>query len=91
MGFADLQADGYIDQFFVSGFLGRQGIGRKLMEHIEAEARLRGIESLYSHVSLTAEPFFASRGFFVEERRQPVLRGVAFNNALMRKTLRQAI
>lgn len=88
VGFADLQEDGYIDQFYVSGYLGRRGIGRLLLDRIEAEARLCGVDALYSHVSLTAEPFFASRGFYVEERRRPVLRGVTFANALMRKPLR---
>ena len=87
VGFADLQTDGYIDQFYVSGLLGRRGIGRQLMDRIEAEAKHLGIKELYSHVSLTAEPFFASRGFYVEERRRPVLRGVTFDNALMRKSL----
>ena len=88
VGFADLQADGCIDQFFVSGYLPRRGIARLLMDRLEEEAAGRGLQELYSHVSLTAEPFFASRGFHVEERRTPVLRGVTFQNALMRKALR---
>jgi len=87
VGFADLQEDGYIDQFYVSGHLGGRGIGCLLMNHLEAEAALRGIKGLYSFVSLTAEPFFAGRGFYVEERRRPILRGVTFDNALMRKPL----
>ncbi|MDR6890980.1 MULTISPECIES: GNAT family N-acetyltransferase [Variovorax] len=87
VGFADLQPDGYIDQFFVSGYLPRRGTARLLMDRIDEEAAGRGLEQLFSHVSLTAEPFFASRGFHVVERCHPVLRGVTFRNALMRRSL----
>jgi putative acetyltransferase len=87
VGFADVQADGYIDQFFVSGYLARRGIARLLMDRVEKEAAGRALRQLHSHVSLTAEPFFASRGFCVAERCHVVLRGVPFQNALMRKAL----
>ncbi|WP_431113132.1 GNAT family N-acetyltransferase [Variovorax paradoxus] len=87
VGFADLQSDGRIDQFFVSGYLPRRGTARLLMDRIEEEAAGLGLKQLTSHVSLTAEPFFASRGFHVAERCHPVLRGVTFENALMRKAL----
>ncbi|KAA8701490.1 GNAT family N-acetyltransferase [Pseudomonas cannabina] len=30
VGYADVQASGYIDHFFVSGFHARQGIGQRL-------------------------------------------------------------
>ncbi|MES1265158.1 MAG: GNAT family N-acetyltransferase [Variovorax sp.] len=87
VGYADVQHDGYIDHFFVSGAHPRQGIGTRLMARIHEEARLLGLTELTSDVSMTAEPFFALHGFKVVERRFPVRRGVTLQNALMRKAL----
>ncbi len=90
VGYADLQANGYIDHFFVSGFHPRQGIGTLLMNHILSEARSRGMRELTSDVSRTAQGFYEKFGFRVVEQRQPVLRGVVIPNALMRLELENA-
>lgn len=87
VGYADVQADGYIDHFYVSGRHPRQGIGSRLMQRLHEEARGLGCAELYSHVSLTAQPLFLRHGFMLVEQRRPVLRGVTFSNALMRKRL----
>ncbi|MES2940613.1 MAG: GNAT family N-acetyltransferase [Pseudomonadota bacterium] len=89
LGYADVQANGYIDHFFVAGSASRRGVGRLLMERIHEEARTLRLAELTSDVSLTAEPFFAHFGFAVVERRMPVMRGVPMPNALMHKPLRQ--
>ncbi|CAN5452321.1 GNAT family N-acetyltransferase [soil metagenome] len=88
VGYADVQPDGYIDHFFVSGSHPRQGIGTQLMTRIHEEASSLGLTELTSNVSKTAEPFFALHGFHVVERRFPVRRGVTLQNALMRKEFR---
>jgi putative acetyltransferase len=87
VAYADLQASGYIDHFFVSGPCAGQGVGGMLMRHIHAAAEVQGNATLTSDVSLTAQPFYRRFGFVVVERRLPVIRGVALPNALMRKTL----
>ena len=87
VGYADVQPDGYVDHFFVSGAHPRQGIGTRLMARIHEDAASLGLTELTSEVSKTAEPFFVLHGFKVVERRFPVLRGVALQNALMRKEL----
>ena len=84
VGYADIQADGYIDHFFVSGHHGRRGIGTALMNHLLDEARAASLTELRSDVSRTAQPFFERFGFTVVEERQPELRGVVIPNALMR-------
>lgn len=89
-GFADLQADGLIDQFFVAHSHGGRGIGQALMDHLLDLARTRGLAELRADVSLTAEGFFARNGFGVEERRQPMRRGVALRNAAMRRPVAAA-
>jgi putative acetyltransferase len=87
IGYADVQPNGYIDHFFVSGNHPRQGIGSLLMKTIHEEAKLLGVDELTSNVSKTAESFFAFHGFQVVERRFPLRRGVTLQNALMRKKL----
>lgn len=83
-GYADLQADGYIDHFFVAGGFGNRGVGRRLMHHLLDTARRRGIGTLTSDVSATARKFFAHFGFVIVERRSVVLRGVEFTSTRMR-------
>lgn len=86
-GFADLQASGYIDQFFVAPAFAGQGVARALMGHIHAQAAQRGIAQLHADVSLTAEPFFAACGFVVQARQQAERQGVVLHNARMVKVL----
>jgi putative acetyltransferase len=71
VGYADVQSTGYIDHFFVSGNRSRRGIGSLLMRRIFAQAISLGIASLTSHVSRTAQPFFAKFGFMIVEQRFP--------------------
>jgi putative acetyltransferase len=87
VGYADLQSNGYIDHFFVSGKHPRRGIGSLLMKRILAQAITVGASSLTSHVSRTAQPFFAKFGFIIVEQRSPEVRGVVIPNALMRRDL----
>lgn len=87
VGYADVQASGYIDHFFVSGFHARQGIGQRLMDRVVQEATdLKYIE-LTSHVSKTAESFFIRNGFEIVARRHSVSRGVELPNVLMRRRM----
>ena len=87
VGFADIQTDGYIDQFFVSGDAVGKGIGRRLMQKLETTAGANKIPCMYSNVSRNAEPFFLRHGFVIQQRRQVLLRGVKFDNARMYKFL----
>ena len=87
VGYADVQENGYIDHFFVSGQHPRQGIGRSLMGVLESEAKRLGVTELTSDVSRTAQPFFERFGFQIVEQRIPVIRGVEVPNALMRKSI----
>lgn len=87
VGYADVQPNGYISHFFVSGLHPRRGIGAALMEQLHVAATRRGLAELRADVSLTAEPFFAASGFEVVQRQQPLRRGVQLDNARMRKAL----
>jgi len=87
VGYADVQSNGCIDHFFVSGKYPRRGIGSLLMERIFAHASSGRVRSLTSYVSRTAQPFFARFGFIVLEQRSPEVRGVVIPNALMSRRL----
>ncbi|MGZ4974189.1 MAG: GNAT family N-acetyltransferase [Limisphaerales bacterium] len=87
VAYADVQANGCIDHFFVAASHARQGIGSTLMNHIHDVANVRSIAVLSSDVSLTAQPFFEKCGFTIIEQRSPVIRGVVVPNALMHKEL----
>jgi putative acetyltransferase len=62
IAYADVQADGYIDHFFVSAPFARKKVGSKLMSRIHEEAEIKGIRELTSDVSRTAQPFFCALG-----------------------------
>lgn len=87
VAYADIQPNGYIDHFYVSGTCSGHGVGTILMQHIYQEAVRHGISKLTSNVSKAAEQFFTRHGFYVVERCFPVCRGVRLQNALMRKNL----
>ena len=84
--YGDLQPTGYIDHFFVSGRFARRRIGTALMEHLLFEASTRGIRSLTSDVSMTAQPFFERFGFQVVEYRLVTIRGAQLRNARMQRS-----
>ncbi|PQO33987.1 GNAT family N-acetyltransferase [Blastopirellula marina] len=87
VGFADLQDDGLVDMFFVHHQWQGQGIGKRLFEEIDLKASQLQLTELYSHVSITARPFFAARGFYVETPQEVTIAGVVLQNFLMRKSL----
>ena len=87
VGYADLQASGYIDHFFVSGQFPGRGIGSALMRHLHQVANQRCIPELSAHVSLAAEAFFSKHGFSLVRRQAATVNGVSMSNALMTKAL----
>jgi putative acetyltransferase len=88
-GYADVQPSGYIDHFYVAASAAGQGVGGALMRRLLARAAESGLTELTSHVSITAQPFFAHFGFEVVEHRIVSVRGVEMRNAAMRKRLRE--
>ena len=87
IAYADVQPSGYIDHFFVSHPVARQGVGTALMNYIHEIAHEKKIEALSSNVSRTAQPFFQRFGFVIVEQRSPSIRGVVVPNAFMNKAL----
>ena len=89
VGYADLQNDGLIDHFFCHHQYQGQGVGRTLMHEILHLAKHAQLPRLYSHVSLTAKPFFEHYGFRVVKKKQVNLHGVLLTNFLMEYTVKK--
>lgn len=87
VGFADLEPDGHIDRLFVSADHQRQGIGRRLLATVVAEARRLGLARLYTEASITARPFFEAQGFSVLAPQVVACRGAEFINYRMERVL----
>jgi putative acetyltransferase len=81
-GYADIQEDGYIDHFFVGAKYQSQGIGKALMNSLLGNTKS---ERAYSHVSITAKPFFEKNGFVVVKENTAVIRGVELRNFVMER------
>jgi len=88
VGYADLQDSGLIDHFYCHHEYQGQGVGRALINHLFSIGRKRGIKRCYSHVSITAKPFYAHFGFSVHHEQQVDVRGQKLTNYLMEKSLK---
>tara|TARA_R100001377_G_scaffold60217_2_gene36447 strand:- start:1821 stop:2279 length:459 start_codon:yes stop_codon:yes gene_type:complete len=85
VGYADIQKDGYIDHFFVSGNFQSKGVGKALMSRLLT--RRIDAEKAYSNVSITARPFFEKHGFKVVKENCVLIRGIALSNFTMERNL----
>lgn len=89
-GFASMSDTGYVDLLYVHYAHQSQGIARMLLSALEADAKALQISLLTVDVSITARPFFESRGFFVDEEEERLIRNVSFRNFKMKKKLAQS-
>lgn len=83
VGFGSLDCTGELDMLYVSEK--RQGLD--IAAALEQEACTRGWRVLRTFASLTARPFFESRGFSVVRENIAVRRGIELKNFLMEKPL----
>jgi putative acetyltransferase len=63
VGFITLEADDHIDWTYVHPDYQRRGIASALYQHLEQQARQRGITKLYVEASELARPLFEKQGF----------------------------
>ncbi len=85
VGFADLEKDGHVDMLYVHHEYQGCGIASALLDRIEAEARRLGLRRLYTEASITAEPFFRTRGFNLVRPQLVEVRGQTFRNYVLDK------
>lgn len=86
VGFAEFESSGHIDCFYVHHEYQGRGVGTILLEAIEGEANKKNIHRIYAKVSITAKPFFESKGFHVIKKQSILIRGCELVNFLMEKS-----
>jgi ribosomal protein S18 acetylase RimI-like enzyme len=87
-GFCSWESNGYVDFLYVSPDHQRMGVASTL--YAEAERSILSdpaIKRLHAQVSITAQPFFLSRGYKVVKHQRVHVRGVDLSNAVMEKIL----
>ncbi|MGN0977414.1 MAG: GNAT family N-acetyltransferase [Faecousia sp.] len=82
LGFGDMAADGYLDRLYVHKDHQRRGIAGAICDALESGC---GALEFITHASITARPFFESRGYTVVRSQQVQRRGVCLTNFVMRK------
>lgn len=87
IGFAELNADGLIDCFYVHYAWQGRGVGHALMDGLFTEARRLGITYLRSEVSVTARAFFERHGFWVLRVQELEVQGQRLEICVMERTL----
>lgn len=85
VGFGDITEGGYLDRLYVHKNYQRQGVGSAICDELESYPET---DELNVHASITAQPFFISRGYAVEKEQQVERRGVALTNFIMKKIMR---
>jgi len=85
VGFASLDQGYFIDFMYVHPDFLRRGIAHQLFVQLQAEANHQGHRTLFSDVSITARPFFESKGFRVVRENVHVREGVELINFRMER------
>ena len=65
VGFADMDAAGYLDRLYVHKDYQHQHIGKALCDELEAWIWQQGGVNIRTHASITAKPFYEKRGYRV--------------------------
>lgn len=87
LGFAEYEAAGHIDCFYVHHEYQRRGVGSALLDRVEDALRSLNVHRAFAEVSVTARAFFAGKGYRVVEERNQDYRDVIFKLYLMEKYL----
>jgi GNAT superfamily N-acetyltransferase len=87
IGFVELEYDGRLDMLYVRKDAVGRGVGRRLYEAVEREARGQGLGWIFTEASITARPFFEQQGFRVVREQMVSRRGVSMTNFVMEKEL----
>jgi putative acetyltransferase len=86
-GFVELKDYGHIGAVYVHADCQGEGIASALLNEVEKEAVAHGVISLSTETSITAQPFFAKRGFETVAAQDVEYRGQVFCNYRMRKQI----
>ncbi|MGY6648909.1 GNAT family N-acetyltransferase [Wenyingzhuangia sp. IMCC45574] len=80
IGFASLEQGNYFDLLYVHKDFLRKGVASLLYNNIKKEALLSGFQKLHTKASITAVPFFKTKGFTIKTENKNRLNGVEIIN-----------
>lgn len=84
IGFGDIDESGYLDRLYVHKDYQRRGIASTLCDRLE---RAYPVDKISAHASITAKPFFLSRGYEPIKEQQVCRAGILLTNFVMEKQL----
>lgn len=87
VGFIDMACSGYLDRLYVHKDYQGKGIATVLLHQVEKSAREKEISEISTEASITAKPFFESRGFDCCVEKKKSINGIQFINYLMKKKI----
>ncbi|MGN4125097.1 GNAT family N-acetyltransferase [Lysinibacillus sphaericus] len=87
VGFSDLTLNGHLERLYVHKDYQGQGIASALVNSLESEAKKLKILEIDTEVSITAKPFFESRGYKTVCLQTVERKGVKLTNYQMVKKL----
>jgi putative acetyltransferase len=85
LGFSSITKEGYLDLLYASTNHQRNGVGTLLLEQLLVAAKIYKMTRIDADVSITAVPFFLSKGFEVENEQEVERNGVKLTNFRMIK------
>ncbi|MCM1311647.1 MAG: GNAT family N-acetyltransferase [Roseburia sp.] len=86
VGFGDIDNTGYLDRLYVHHLFQDKGIATALCDKLEKSA---DAERIVAHVSITARPFFESRGYKVIKEQTIERNGICLKNYIMKLSRRK--
>ncbi len=87
VGFSDMNRQGYLDRLFVHKDYQGQGIASALVNVLESEAMKLRLPEITTDASITAKPFFESKGYRVVRSQIVERKGVELVNYKMKKEM----
>jgi putative acetyltransferase len=87
IGFADIESNGYFNRLYVHKDFQAQGVAKLLANALEDHIIQQGSTNIMVTASITAKPFFESRGYFVVDEVNSESDGQVLTNYLMVKTV----
>lgn len=90
-GWIAMEDNGHIHMLFVHSQYQHQGVANKLLQHVEKEARILNITTLFTEASLTAHPVFIHHGYHTIKKQHVTVRGETLTNFIMQKHLKPAV
>lgn len=84
VGFGDIDSFGFLHRLYVHKDYQRKGIATAVCDMLEINV---DAEKIVTHSSVTAKPFFESRGYKAVKKQQVERRGIMLTNFVMEKSL----